>query len=134
MQVLRDRESVDSLADAALRDLVQARLEVLAEDSNDDCDLFDEVVMFIVMEPGDSVPDLDRQLGMRAMGHPCDEISFGEPGFSPAFELVEDHGSYYEVVYVLSSTGFGAEVFIPKVPGSPAELLAMCAVYAGSTG
>lgn len=134
MLVLRDRESIGSLPDVGLRDLIHERLQLLAEDCDDHCDLLDEVVMFVVMEAGDSVPDLDSQLGTRAMGHPSDDTSFGEPGYAPAFELVEDHGSHFEVVYVLSSSGFGAEVFIPKVPGIPAELLAMCSTYAGSTG
>ena len=58
-------------------------------------------------------------------------IKFGEPGFAPSFEFGEEIGNYcYDAVWVLSDSGFGVEVLIPKVDSIPAELLAMCQRYA----
>jgi hypothetical protein len=113
MLVLRDRASIAAIEDPDLRALIEARVESLAE--YDDYDL-DELVNFVVVEPGDSLPAIDEQLGRPVLGN--------------SHELIEEHAGYYELVYVLSDDGFGIEVFIPKVPGVDPALLAMCATNA----
>lgn len=109
MLILRDQESIDALTDLTLRSLIQQRVESLSE--FDDYEL-SELVIFLVVEPGDPLSALDEQLGFPVLGS--------------GFELLEEHAGYYEIVFVLSDDGFGAEVFIPKHPGVDPELIAMC--------
>ena len=96
MQVLRDEASIAQLVDPNLRALIQARAETLLHEFDDMA--LHELVAFVVVEAGDSLQDLEGQLG-------C------SPG--PA-ELIEEHAGYFEMVFVLSDDGFGVEVFIPK--------------------
>lgn len=127
MLVLRNLASIAQLTDPELRTLIEQRVHALSE--FDDC-MLSELVMFLVVEPGDPLGDLDAQLGFPVMGNRFDDARFGDSGFEPSFELLEEHAGYYEIVFVLSDDGFGIEVFIPKHPGVPADLLAMCAAYA----
>ena len=127
MRVLRDRQSIAAIVDPALRILIEQRVESLSE--FDDCELH-ELVTFVVVEPGDSLEAIDSQLGFPILTNRFDGIRFGESGFTPSFDILEEHAGYYEIVFVLSDDGFGVEIFIPKHPDVHPQLLALCAAYA----
>ena len=127
MQVLRDQASISTIDDPELRTLIEKRVQTLAE--FDDYELH-ELVNFLVVEPGDALQALDLQLGFPILENRFDGSRFGDPGFTPSFDLLEEHAGCYEIVFVVSDDGFGIEVFVAKDPGVPSELLAMCAAYA----
>jgi len=54
-----------------------------------------------------------------------DDTSFGDVGFTPCFEALEEHARCYEMVFILNDDGYGIDIFIPKVIGIDPELLAM---------
>lgn len=113
MQVLRDYESI-----AAVRDLhLLALLEKCAASLTADFDEYElsELVTFIVIEPGDSLADIDTALGFPILTHP--------------FELIADHADWYELVFVVSDDGYGIEVFISKDAGVDPRLLLMCSAH-----
>jgi len=116
MLILRDRASIAQLTDLEVRALIEQRIQALSE--FDDCAL-DEMVIFIVVEPGDTLEVVSAHLGFPILGR--------------RFELMEEHATYYEIVYVHSDDGFGIEVFISKLPGVPPELIAMCMAHATPT-
>ena len=118
MQILRDEASIAQLKDPDLRALIQQRTEALLHEFDDMA--LHELVTFVVVEPGDSLQDLEGQLGCTALG------------FAPSPELIEEHPGYFEMVFVISDDGYGIEVFIPKDSGIDPELLAVCA--AGTAG
>ena len=60
----------------------------------------------------------------------CGDARYGESGFSPVFEVLEEHAGFYELVFVPGDGDFGIVIFIPKQQGIDPELLAMCAEYA----
>ena len=113
MRVLRDKASIAQLEDPDLRALIEQRVVALAEDF-DDYELH-ELVTFVVVEAGDSLQAIDEHLGFSILTRP--------------FELLEEHPGWFEVVFVISDDGYGVEVFIPKHPDVPPELLSMCEVY-----
>ena len=127
MQVLRDQASISTIDDPELRTLIEKRVQTLAE--FDDYELH-ELVNFLVVEPGDALHALDMQLGFPILQNRFDGSRFGDPGFTPSFDLLEEHAGCYEIVFVVSDDGFGIEVFVAKDPGVPSELLAMCVAYA----
>ena len=45
-------------------------------------------------------------------------------GFIPSFELIEEHENSYELVFILSDSGFGVTLFVPKLPVT--ELVRFC--------
>jgi len=111
MLVLRDPKAFLQASDPWLRALLARRAEDVLENAGEDYSLI-ELVTFVVLGPGDSREALDRELGV-----PLD-----------AFEVLEEHPGYYEIVYVVSDDGYGYEVFVPKRgPDVDAGLLAFCA-------
>jgi hypothetical protein len=48
---------------------------------------------------------------------------------SPLWEVIEEHSTCYELVFVLSSSGYGTLVFAPKAECSP-DMLALCREHA----
>jgi hypothetical protein len=116
MLVLRDVKALFQADDPHLRRLLAARAQALLEEYGGDYALRD-LVTFVVLGPGDALESLDRQLGFETLTHPV--------------ELVEDHGAYYELVFVVSDDGYGVELFVPKdLHGIDEELLAYCAQHA----
>jgi hypothetical protein len=111
MLILRDIKALFQADDPWLRALLARRTKDILDNVDDDYHLH-ELVTFVVVGPGDSREALDRELGF-----PLD-----------AFETLEEHAGYYEIVYVVSDDGYGYEVFVPKRgPDLDAELLAFCA-------
>ena len=111
MQILRDEASIAQLVTPHLRALIQERADALQTEFDDMA--LHELVTFVVVEAGDSLQDLEGQLGVA----------------SPP-ELTEEHAGYFELVFILSDDGFGIEVFIPKHPGIDPQLLELCEVTA----
>lgn len=128
MQILRNSKSIEegarSWLEPELRDLLAVHVKRLNE--YEGCDL-SELVNFIVFEECDTVSDLDAALGFPVMANRFDGCRYGEPGFSPSWEVIEEHINWFELVYVLSDDGFGIVVFVPK--HSDPELLKMLQQY-----
>jgi hypothetical protein len=125
--VLRDPAQASTIPDPAVRGLVELRLsQVLAGEPYDP----DRHGTFVVVEPGDGAAALEESGGVSVLRDVFGESRYGDPGFSPAAEAIEEHEGCYELVFILSDEGAGVEVFVPKADGVDPELLAMCAEYA----
>lgn len=127
MLVLRDPASAGTIANPEVRCLVEKRFAMLGEDEPYDPDLHG---YFIVLEDGDTLTTLDEQLRFPILSNRFDDTRFGEPGFTPCHEILEEHPSCYEMVFVLSDDGYGVEVFIPKAITVDSRLFALCQRYA----
>ena len=120
MHILRHAHEVSAFIqtypDRTVTALIRQRLsELLADD-----DLtMEELVFFVVPEPGETIPQLVEALG-------TDLLTVDG---CPLWEFIEEHLSCYEFVIVLDDSGFGAEVFLPKT-GMDADLLALCQLHA----
>ena len=55
-------------------------------------------------------------------------VAFDTDSFCPAWEVIEAHGHWFELTFVLSDDGAGMVVFVPET--ADAALLAMCRRYA----
>lgn len=126
MRVIRAAAEAGELLDEEVRVLVQRRITMLSEDEP-----YDPAIhgYFIVIEAHDFTDAVDQHLGFSLTCNRWDGSHFGEPTFTPSFELVEEHPSCYEVVFVLSDSGYGVTVFVPKEHVDP-DLLAMCHAHA----
>ncbi len=120
MHILRHAHEVSAFIhtypDDAVTTLIQQRLADLLQD--DDLTM-EELVFFVVPEPGETIPQLVEALG----------TDLQTVDGSPLWEFLEEHPTCYEFVIILSSEGFGSEVFIPKTGIDP-ELLALCQLHA----
>jgi hypothetical protein len=106
------------VTDADILDLLRLRFDQL--DMN--------VTMFIV-EPGDTVEDIEEEIGFPILTNLFEDVSFPDPDFVPFSEALEDHGGCYEMLFLFSDGDDDAiEIFIPKAGVDPL-LLAMCSQF-----
>ena len=126
MRVIRAAVEAGEQPDDEVRVLVQQRITMLSEDEP-----YDPAIhgYFIVIEAHDSTDAVDQHLGFSVLSNRWDGTHFGEPTFTPSFELIEEHTSFFEMVFVLSDSGYGVIVFVPKEHVDP-DLLAMCRAHA----
>ena len=107
--------------DVHILDLLRLRFDQLDLDMN--------VSMFIV-EPGDTVEDIEEEIGFCILTNLFDDVRFPDPDIVPFCEALEDHGGFYEMLFILSDGDDDAiEIFIPKAGVDPL-LLAMCSQFA----
>mgnify|MGYP000991680370 CR=1 FL=1 len=111
MLVLRDPEATRRIAAPEIRQLVEQWFRDVCADEPYEPDLHGYM---IVVEPGDSVQDLEEESG-------C-SLSY--------FEVLEEMDTCYEMVFIPGDGDFGIVIFIPKLAGIDPDLLAMCAEYA----
>ncbi len=107
--------------------VAQQRIADMTDGEDYDPDLHGPVV---VVEPGDTVERLEQELGCSILQDPWDGTRFGDDGFAPGFEVLEEHPGFYELVIVPSDGDFGVVIFVPKQDGISAELLHFCETYA----
>lgn len=74
------------------------------------------------MEACDCIVTIDAKLGFPILANRFSGIRFGQPGFVPSFEFVEEFSSCFEMVFIISDDGFSIEVFVPKAAGIDSEL------------
>lgn len=75
---------------------------------------------FIIIQPCDTIEDLERELGFPVAREPC-------------FEWVHDHGFAYECVAILTEDGFAHVALIEKADGIDPQLKALCDAYADAS-
>lgn len=119
MHVLRNPGEVlafvESNPDPCVTALIQQRMEELTDEDTS----MEDLVVFVILESGDGIEQLQDQLNMRVM------TDLG----SPLWEVIEEHRTCYELVFVLSSSGYGTLVFTPKAEATP-DVLALCQEHA----
>ncbi len=89
-------------------------------------EMFDSV---IIVEAGDSLSDIVEEIGFSILTNLFDDVRYPDPDFVPCFEVLEDHGGCYEMLFILSDGDDAIEIFIPK-DGVDPLLLSMCSQFA----
>lgn len=127
MLILRDPELASRIADPDISRLVQDRFTQICAAEPYDCDRHGYM---IVVEPGDTVSELEAESGCPILSDIFGDMHYGDPDFTPPVEALEEHADCYELVFVLNDDGSGVLLFVPKIDGIDPELLSMCAKYA----
>lgn len=96
-----------------------AALLRLLRDQLIDCGDLTEIGTFVIVEPGDTLADIEATLG----------ISIIIDG-TPTWEWVMRHGSIFEAPIILSDDGFGHVLIVPDADGIDPRLLALCRDHA----
>ena len=113
--------SFESITDPDILRLVKLRHSQLGDE------LF--VAVIIIIEAGDSISDIETEIGFSILTNLFDDVRYPDPDFVPCFEAMEDHGNFYEILFLFSDGDDAIEIFIPK-HGVDNELLAMCSQFA----
>ena len=108
--------------DSRLKQLLLKRRDQLGGDITDSA-------RFIIVEPGDRMKALERELGWSFFTNPEGQ-RFGDPDYYPTWEWLADHGHCFELVYIFTDDGFAHVVLIEKALGVDPDLLKLCEQYA----
>ena len=93
----------------------------------------------VIVESGDTVEQLEQEVGLPILHGLFDDAPFGDDDFTPCFEILEEHrnekrcDTVYEMVFISNDDGFSTTVFVPAREGIPTDLLAMCRSFATVT-
>ena len=120
MLILKSPSSFDSITDPDILKLVKLRHSQLGDE------MFGSV---IIVEAGDTVEDIENEIGFCILTNLFDDVRYPDPDFVPFCEALEDHGGCYEMLFILSDGDEAIEIFIPKAGVDPL-LLAMCSQFA----
>lgn len=131
MIVLRDPLAVGEVTDPYICKLVALRFaQVMADEPYDD----DRHGYMVVVEAGDTVEQLEQEISLPILHGLFDDLPFGDPDFTPCFEILEEHQyehrTVYEMVFISNDDGFATTLFIADTEGIDADLLAMCRSFA----
>ena len=127
---IRDSQSMEFALscplDPQLRMLLLKRLDMLSEFSNFD---LSELAHFVIVEPGDTIDAIEKELGFSPFVNFVDGARYPDPDFTPSWEWLIDHGNWFEVVFALSDSGFGINLLVPNRSDVDAMLLALLKAY-----
>lgn len=126
MRYLRDAESIPY---PGIRALVRQRIAELSQDVPFDPDTMGSLIL---VEPGDTAAQLEKECGCLITTGLFGDSKFGDPEFMPCFEWLEHHAEArcYEMLFVMTDDGNGTALFVPDEPGIDPELLTFCRTYA----
>lgn len=126
MLILRDPSQLGQVEDAYIRGLIAQRFQEITLDGYD----YDDLGMFVLAEPGDSIAALEKAGGIWITSGIFRDAKYGDPDFTPCFEVLEEHPDHcFEMVHILAGD-FGVCTVIPDQPGIDPELLHFCREYA----
>jgi hypothetical protein len=120
MLILKSPSSFDSITDPDILKLVKLRHVQLGDEM---------FVSVIIIETGDSLSDIEKEVGFPILTNLFDDVRYPDPDFVPCFEVLEDHGGCYEMLILFSDGDDAIEIFIPK-DGVDPLLLSMCSQFA----
>ena len=89
----------------------------------------DSDITVFIFEPDDAVDTVEELSGCPILSDCFGECRFPDPNFSPACEVLEDHGAFYVMLFVFDDDG--VEIIIPKRGVDPL-LLSMCSQFAAT--
>ena len=124
---LRDPDDESHVGNDAIRAMIAQRFVDFCQGDPYDPDLHAWVVL---VEPCDSAEAIEAASGCRIIREPFSERRYGDPGFTPTFDVLEEHDACFELVYVENDGGQGVLIVIPKEEGIDDTLLHFCRDYA----
>ena len=117
MQTLSTHAAIQHQAlhhpDLNLRKLITQRILELSEYTDDVA----ELMFIVILDPSDRVQYVQTPCGL-AVGKRLADVIESQPG-------------WYEITVVLSESGFGSVLYVPKHPDSDQRLLALLSAFTG---
>jgi hypothetical protein len=98
-----------------LHALLSDRISKLTEDLLD-------YTEFLIVEADDTEEDVVRVIGFSPLLEPIDGTRFGEPGFQPGWDWLQEHDGWFEMIVTFGGT-FAYVLLIDAANASFAALL-----------
>ena len=93
MLKIQNLSQLDLITDPDILKLLKLRYSQLGDE------MFGSV---IIIEAGDSISDIEEEIGFFVMTNLFDGVRYPDPDFVPCFEVLQDHGGCYEMLFILS--------------------------------
>ena len=119
MLIIKNRSQLRHILDPDILKLLTLRLSQLGSTLS---------TPMIIIEPGDSLSSIEKEIGFPILTNLFDDISYPDPDYMPSCEALEDHGGCYEMLFIFGDGEEAVEIFIPKT-GVDTALLSMCADF-----
>lgn len=126
MQVIRSPADAANIADTAIRQMILQRIDAIASDEPYDANLHG---YFVVLEDGDRLNAINTQIGFDVLTNRWTGLRYDHADYTPAFEILEEYQTCWDLLFIQDDSGYGIELFIPKTIEIP-DLVAMCQRYA----
>jgi hypothetical protein len=130
MIVLRDPQQLTQVVQPEIKAFLLQRFHDICDPEPYDPD---EHGFFILVEPGDTSEQIESETGYSLLKSLFNGTVYGDPDFTPDFEYLEDHGRFYEAVYIFTDSGFAVVLIVPKEDSIDGRILELCAEFATST-
>ena len=124
MKVIRQASDVADVADQVIREFLAKRINHMVTDWAPD--LWPDFGQLLILEPRDDPAIVETAGCLRLTGSSFSAARLGEPGFTPLWDWIDDHGSFFEVAMIITDAGNFDLVVIPKGIGTSAALLTLC--------
>jgi hypothetical protein len=79
----------------------------------------------VLVEPSDTTAALEQALELCIVSSLFGEVRFPHDDYVPCFEVIEDHGDGYEMVFITDDDTGNSVLFIPKQADIDADLLSL---------
>lgn len=126
MLSITDGGSLERALDPTLRAVINLRCEQLRRNYTGP---LDEIVSFLIVEPGDTERAIVETLGFSPLVNLSDGSRFGDPDYTPNWEWIERHGAWFEAAFILSDDGFGHILLVQDAETTDAQLLSLCKAF-----
>jgi hypothetical protein len=123
MIIFNDIEAIKQFSQIGIRQHILETISIISEGATYDPSTYGQ---FALVEPGDSIPEIEAATGCQLMYDRFNGCRNGNDEFKPSFEWLVEHPSFYEAVFIFSDDGFGVDLLIPKASGIDAEQLEIC--------
>ena len=84
----------------------------------------------LIVQAGDTEEDILKEVAFSPLANPLNGSRFGSPAFRPAFDWLQGHGGWFELIQTVANDGFAFVLFIEEAEGSDPALLSLCRTYA----
>lgn len=112
--------------DPDLKTILLDRLELLAEFSEWD---LSDLAHFVIVEPDDSIEEIERELGISPFVNLLDGIRYPDPAFEPSWEFCNARKGYTDFTFALCDSGQALCLLVPDRDDVEPRLLELCRVY-----
>jgi hypothetical protein len=89
-----------------------------------------ELTHLLIVQPGDGENEMLEAVGYSPLVNTLNGKRFGQKGYSPQFDWLQDHCGWFELIQTVSNDGFAFVIFVPDREGTDPELHRLCRTYA----
>ena len=126
MKTIYNEQDARNLTDPVLLELVQGHLITAKENG------LGNLTCIAVVEPADSEQTIIDTLGFSPLQNPLTETRFGGPDFIPAWDWLEVHPGWYELIFTVGDDGFAYILLLPS-EAKESDLSRLCERYGGGS-